>query len=116
MKYNKVSKLLGNASYYPSVFRTRNQIKINDDARKIYSTNSQIKVKTRRIKSSSCDETLPNMFKTVNKERNILKINAESPGVFQPTPMITFKRYKILQKIIVGHLVKEKFLRKTWSD
>ena len=48
MKYKKIRKLLDDANYL-SVFRTRNYIKINDDAREIYSNNSQIKVKTRFI-------------------------------------------------------------------
>ena len=47
--------LLDNAPNQPSKFRTKNWVKINDDSRRTNRTNSQIKFKTSRLKSSLCD-------------------------------------------------------------
>ena len=55
MEYKKFINLLDNTPNEPSNFRTRNWVKINDDARGRYATNSQIKFKTAMLKSSLCD-------------------------------------------------------------
>ena len=47
--------MLDNTPNQPTKFRTKNWIEINDDARGIYNTNSQIKFKTSMLKSSLCD-------------------------------------------------------------
>ena len=47
--------LLDNTSNQPSKFRTKKWVEINDESRGTYNTNSQIKFKTRMLKSSLCD-------------------------------------------------------------
>ena len=55
MEYQKVTNLLDNTSNQPSKFRTRNWVEINDDSRRGYNFNSQIKLKNTMLKSSLCD-------------------------------------------------------------
>ena len=56
MEYQKVMNLLGIASNQPSKFRTKNWVEINDESRRGYNFNSQIKLKTTMLKSSLlCD-------------------------------------------------------------
>ena len=47
--------MLDNKPYQPTKFRTKIWIEINDDARGMYNTNSQIKFNTSMFKSSICD-------------------------------------------------------------
>ena len=47
--------MLDGASNYPSEFRTKNWVKVNDESRGTYNVNSQIKFKTTMLKSSLCD-------------------------------------------------------------
>ena len=54
MKYQKSINLVDNGSNQPSKFRTKNWLKINDDSRGTYNTNSQIKFKVLILKSSLC--------------------------------------------------------------
>ena len=44
--------LLGNTPNQLSQFRTKNWIETNDQSRRVYNTNSDIKVKTTMLKSS----------------------------------------------------------------
>ena len=44
MEYQKIIKLLDNTSNQLSRFRTKNWVEINDDSRKTYNTNTQIKL------------------------------------------------------------------------
>ena len=55
MEYQKITNLLDNASNQPSKFRTKNWIEINDQSRRVYNTNSDIRCKTTMLKSSLCD-------------------------------------------------------------
>ena len=55
MKYQKIINLLDNTSNQPSKFRTKNSIKINDQSRGAYNTNSDIRFKTTMLKSSLCN-------------------------------------------------------------
>ena len=55
MEYQKIANLIDNASNQPSKFRTKNWVKINDEPRRIYNVNSQIKFKITMLKSSLCD-------------------------------------------------------------
>ena len=56
MEYQKISNLIDdNTLNQPSKFRTRNWIEINDEPRRAYNVNSQIKFKTTMLKSSLCD-------------------------------------------------------------
>ena len=55
MEYQKPINLLDNTSNQPSKFRTKNWVEINNHARGICNTNSQIKFKTSMLKSSLCD-------------------------------------------------------------
>ena len=54
MKYQKVIKLLDNASNQPSKCRTKCWVEINDESRGTYFVTSQIKFKTTMLKSSLC--------------------------------------------------------------
>ena len=55
MKYKKLINLLENAPNQTTKFRTKNWVETNDDSRRTYNTNSQIKFKTSMSGSSLCD-------------------------------------------------------------
>ena len=55
MEYQKIINLLDNTLNQPTKFRTKIWVKINDDARGTYNTNSQTKFKTSLLKSNLCD-------------------------------------------------------------
>ena len=55
MKYKKIMHLLGNTPNQPTKFRTKNWVEINDDGRRTYNANSQIKFKASMLKSILCD-------------------------------------------------------------
>ena len=55
MKYQKIINLLDNAPNQLSKFRTKNWIEINDQSRGVYNINSDIRFKTKMLKSSLCD-------------------------------------------------------------
>ena len=55
MEYQKIANLIDNASNQPSKFRTKNWVEINNESRRTYHVNSQIKFKTTMLKSSLCD-------------------------------------------------------------
>ena len=55
MEYQKITNLLNDESNKPSKFKTRNWVKINDEARGTYSPNKQIKFKTAMLRSSLYD-------------------------------------------------------------
>ena len=55
MEYQKVIYLLDNTPIQPTKFRTKNWIEINNDAREMSNTNSQIKFKTSMLRSSLFD-------------------------------------------------------------
>ena len=47
--------MIDDASNQPSKFRTKNWVEINNESRRTYNVNSQIKFKTTTLKSSLCD-------------------------------------------------------------
>ena len=55
MEYQKGINFLDNTLNRQTKFRTTNWVEINDDARRMYNTNSQIKCRTSMLKSSLCD-------------------------------------------------------------
>ena len=55
MECQKIENLIDDGANQPSKFRTKNWVEINDESRRTYSTNSQIKFKTTMLKSSLCD-------------------------------------------------------------
>ena len=55
MQYQKIATLLNDGSNKPSKFRTKNWVEINDDVRRVYSPNKQIRFKTSMLRSSLCD-------------------------------------------------------------
>ena len=55
MEYQKLMNLLDNATSQLSKPKTKNWVKINDDARGTDNNNSQIKFKTTMLKSCLCD-------------------------------------------------------------
>ena len=52
MEYQKIANLLDSASNKPSKFRTRNWVEINDDLKRGYSPNKQVRFKTAMLRSS----------------------------------------------------------------
>ena len=46
MEYEKITNLSDNPSNQPSTFSIKNWVEVNDDSRKAYNTNKQIKSKT----------------------------------------------------------------------
>ena len=55
MEYQKMINLLDNTPNRPTKLKTKNWIEINDDARRTYVINVQIKFKTSMLKSRLCD-------------------------------------------------------------
>ena len=55
MECQRIINLLENASKPLSKFKTKNWIKINDQSRDVYNTNSDIRFKTTMLKYSFCD-------------------------------------------------------------
>ena len=55
MEYQKVINLLDNKPNQPTKSRIKNLVKVNDDSRGTYSTNSQIKLKISMLTSNLCD-------------------------------------------------------------
>ena len=55
MEYQKIINLLDNTSNQLSKFRTKKWVEINDESKRTYNVNSQIKFKTTMLKSSLCD-------------------------------------------------------------
>ena len=55
MEYQKIANLIDDTSNQPSKFRTRNWVEINGESSGAYNVNSQIKFKTKMLKSSLCD-------------------------------------------------------------
>ena len=56
MEYQKIANLIDdNTLSEPSKFRTKNWIEINNESREAYNVNSQVKFKTKMLKSSLCD-------------------------------------------------------------
>ena len=55
MEYQKIINLLDNMSNQLHKFRTKNWMEIIDQSRRVYNTNSDIRFKTKILKSSLCD-------------------------------------------------------------
>ena len=55
MEYQKIINLLDNTPTQTNKFRTKIWVEINDDSRRTYNTNSQIKFKTSMLRPSLCD-------------------------------------------------------------
>ena len=55
MEYQKMVNLLYNTLHQPSKFRSQKWLEINNDARGMYNTNSQIKFETTILKLRECD-------------------------------------------------------------
>ena len=55
MEYQKIINFLGNTSNQPTKFRTKTWVEKNDESRRTYNTNSQIKFKTTMLKPILCD-------------------------------------------------------------
>ena len=55
MEYQKKMNLLDNMPNQQTKFRTKNRVETNDDPRRTYNTNSQIKFKNSMLKSRLCD-------------------------------------------------------------
>ena len=55
MEYQKIINLLENTPNQPTKFSTKDWVEINDESRRTYNTNSQIRSKTSMLRSSLCD-------------------------------------------------------------
>ena len=99
MEYQKTTNFLDNTPNQPSKFRTKNGVKINDDTRRTYSTNIQIKFKTTMLKSSLCDQSnVCMLFK-----RTINVVGAATDNGDRNEPQIEMIRRQYLK--IVYHLL-----------
>ena len=54
MKYQKIINLLDNTPTQSTNVRTKNWVKIDDDSRRAYNTNSKIKFQTSMFRSGLC--------------------------------------------------------------
>ena len=81
MKYQRILNLLDNASNQPSKFRTKNWVKINDDSRGTYNTNSQIKFKMTMLISTLWDYSDRNILV---KRRITITGEGNNVGARQP--------------------------------
>ena len=54
MEYQKITNLPENTSSQLSKFKTKKWIEVNDQSRRVYNTNSDIRYKTTMLKSSLC--------------------------------------------------------------
>ena len=52
MEYHKMINLLDDTTNQPSKFRTKNWVEINDESRRTYNANCDIKLKTSMIRSN----------------------------------------------------------------
>ena len=52
LEYQKIINLLDNTLNQPTKFRTKDCVEMNDDGRRMYSTNNQIKLKISVLKPS----------------------------------------------------------------
>ena len=57
MEYQKIANVIDDTSDKPSKFRTKEWVEINDESRRTYNANSQIRFKTTMLKSSLCDDS-----------------------------------------------------------
>ena len=55
MEYQKIINFLNNTPNQPTKFRTKKWIEINDESRRTYDSNSQVRFKTSMLWSSLCD-------------------------------------------------------------
>ena len=55
MEYQKIANLIDDIANQHSKFKTNNWVEINDESRGTYNVNSQVKCKTKMLKSSLCD-------------------------------------------------------------
>ena len=55
MEYQKIANLIDDVSNQPPKFRTKNWVEIIEESRGTYNVISQIKFKTKMLKSSLCD-------------------------------------------------------------
>ena len=62
MEHLKIVNLIDDASNQPSKFRTKNWVEINDESKRTYNVNSQIKFKTAMLKFSLCDYSDAHIF------------------------------------------------------
>ena len=56
-RISKIINLLDDTTNQPSKFRTRNWVEINDESRRTYNVNSDIRFKTLTIRSNLCDNS-----------------------------------------------------------
>ena len=64
MEYQRVTNLLDNTSNQPSNFKTKNLVKIWYKSRETCNNNSQIKFKTKMLKTGLCDYSDSYIFAT----------------------------------------------------
>ena len=100
MEYQKIASLVDNdvapsASTKLSIFRTRNQVEINDDIRGVYSPNKEIRFKTAMLRSSLYDYSNAYIF----VKRNISVNNNAAAGAAESNTNI-----KVIFKIVL-HLL-----------
>ena len=89
MEYQKITNWLNNASNQPSKFRTKNQVKINDESRGGYNVNSQIEFKTTMLKSSLCNYI--NAYILVKGTRTVADTSAAGSAANNTNKKVIYK-------------------------
>ena len=79
MEYQKLIDLFANTPDQSSKFRTKNRFKINNDSCAMSNTNSQIRPKTLKLKSSLCSFSGPYiLFKKTKSVANTAAADADT--------------------------------------
>ena len=81
--------MLDNTSNQPCKFRTKNWVERNDESRGIYNTNSQIKIKTTMLKSSSCASS--DAYIIVKRNVTVNKTAADGTSANNTNKKVLFK-------------------------
>ena len=87
MEYQKKINLLDNTPNQSSKFETKNWIEINDESRRTYNKDQQIRFKTSMLRSSLCDYSnayiLVKGTVIVAKERDVALNNSNKEVIFK---------------------------------
>ena len=87
MEYQKKINLLDNTPNQPSKFETKNWVEINDESRRTYNKDQQIRFKTSMLRSSLCDYSnayiLVKGTVIVAKERDVAPNNSNKEVIFK---------------------------------
>ena len=98
MEYQKIAKLLDNASNEPSKFRTKGWVEINDESIGEYPVNRQTNFKTSVLRSSLCDYS--DAYILVKGNISVNDIAAEGAAANNTNEKVIFKNCAPFTKCI----------------